>query len=487
MYHSTRSNETINASLAILKGLADDGGLFVKDDLKKYTLEELKKMANLSYQDLAVVILKEFLEDFEIDAIKKIVYQAYDEKFDDKEIVRLKQFSDFSILELFHGPTLAFKDVALSILPLLIDESKRINQEGKKTIILTATSGDTGSAALKGFSYAKDTYMIVLYPTNGVSAIQEKQMLSLASSNLKVIAVDGNFDDAQRLVKKVFNNSKTFDFLDNVFISSANSINIGRLIPQIVYYFYGYFKLIGSNIGTKVNFVVPTGNFGNILAGYLAKKMGLPINKLICASNDNKVLTEFFNTLEYNKNRKFLKTTSPSMDILVSSNLERLLYYGYQDVDIVKGLMSDLDKEGKYNVSSTFISSVKEFYAESASVEEVEDTINEVYNKYNYLIDTHTAVAVTALNKYAEKTKDNTKSIVLATAHPYKFPLAITKALNLGLFKDEFKAIDELKINTKVEEPEMISKLKKEYSKVIWKQNECYDNIIKLLMEIAND
>lgn len=488
MYHSTRGNENVKASVAIINGLANDGGLYVKDNIKKYTLNDLKKMSKLNYRDLAGLIFKEYLDDFNEELIKKIVYQAYDDKFDISEIVKVQKFKDVSFLELFHGPTLAFKDVALSILPLFMKESKEINKTGKKTIILTATSGDTGSAALKGFSYDDNTYMIVLYPTNGVSAIQERQMLSLANERLKVIAIEGNFDDAQKLVKKVFNDPNRFEYSPNIPLSSANSINIGRLIPQIVYYFYGYFKMVSEdNIGQEINFVVPTGNFGNILAGFLAKKMGLPIKKLICASNDNKVLTDFFDTKIYNRNREFLKTTSPSMDILVSSNLERLLYYGCEDINKVKEFMNNLDTLGKYQVDESFDRILKDFYGSSASEEEVNDSIKEVYQDYRYLMDTHTAVAYKVFKKYQLNTNDKTPTVVVSTAHPYKFPKTIASSIGLGEFEDEFEAIKALKENTNIEEPDMIKKLYQTYSKKVWKLEDSYESIKKLLMELNNE
>lgn len=491
MYHSTRGIEKVTSSQAIIKGLANDGGLYVKDDIKVYCLDELKEMSKLSYQDLAIEILKNYLSDFEDEKIKEIVDKAYDEKFDTLNIVEMKKMKgtdEVSFLELFHGPTLAFKDVALSILPLLMKESKRINNQENKTIILTATSGDTGSAALKGFSYDLDTYMVVLYPTNGVSAIQERQMLSLANDRLKVIAIEGNFDDAQKLVKKVFNDPLRFEYSKNIPLSSANSINIGRLIPQIVYYFYGYFRLISSDmLGEKINFVVPTGNFGNILAGFLAKKMGLPINKLICASNDNKVLTDFFNNKEYNKNRKFIKTSSPSMDILVSSNLERLLYYSSFDVNKVKELMNELDKSGVYTVSEDFLETLGQFKAYSATEAEVSEAINDVYQSYDYLIDTHTAVGYCAYQKYLADSKDKTKTVVVSTAHPYKFPKSIAKAIGIGDYADDFDAIKAIKEKTRIEEPEMIKKISASYPKTIWKLDESYENLKKLLMELNNE
>ena len=485
MYHSTRGKEKVNASVAIINGLANDGGLYVKDEIKQFSLEELDEMSKLSYQELAVKIFKEYLNDFNLKQIKKVSLNAYDKKFDIEDIVEVKKYDKVNFLELFHGPTLAFKDVALSILPLFMTESKDINQTGKKTIILTATSGDTGSAALKGFSYDENTAMIVLYPTNGVSAIQERQMLSLANERLKVIAIEGNFDDAQKLVKKVFNDPQRFEYSPNIPLSSANSINIGRLIPQIVYYFFAYFKMIGKiKLGDEINFVVPTGNFGNILAGFLAKKMGLPIKKLICASNDNKVLTDFFNQKVYNKNREFLKTSSPSMDILVSSNLERLLYYGCEDVNKVKEFMKDLDTKGIYNVDESFNKVLDNFYGCCANEKEVSAVIKEVYEKYNYLIDTHTAVAYSVYQKYLNDTKDQTETIVVSTAHPYKFPNTIAESIGLGCYNNEFEAIKALKEKTKIEEPEMIKKLYKEFPKTVWKLDESYDKIKKLLLEL---
>lgn len=488
MYHSTRGNKKVKASEAIIKGLANDGGLYVKDQIKCYSYSELNEMSEKSYQDLAITIFKEYLDDFSLNQIKEVVAKAYDDKFDIDEVVELKKFEDVSFLELFHGPTLAFKDVALSILPLFMKESKEINNSNKKTIILTATSGDTGSAALKGFSYDKNTYMVVLYPTNGVSAIQERQMLSLANDRLKVIAIEGNFDDAQKLVKKVFSDPQRLNYSPKIPLSSANSINIGRLIPQIVYYFYAYFKMVQKDcIGEEVNFVVPTGNFGNILAGFLAKKMGLPIKKLICASNDNRVLTDFFDQKVYNKNRSFLKTSSPSMDILVSSNLERLLYYGCNDVNKVKEYMSSLDTLGIYKVDESLNFVLNDFYGVCANEKEVSDAINEVYQKYNYLIDTHTAVAYKSFKKYIEKTNDFTKTIVVSTAHPYKFPNTIASSIGLGKYDDEFEAIKALKNKTNIEEPEMIKKLYQNYKKTVWKLEESYQNIKELLLELNNE
>ena len=367
--------------------------------------------------------------------------------------------------------------MALSILPHLLDESKKINKQTNNTIILTATSGDTGSAALCGFSKADSTKMIVLYPTQGVSKIQEKQMLSFGSDKQKVIAINGNFDDAQRLVKKAFNDENNKDYN----LSSANSINIGRLVPQIVYYFYSYFKEV-KNCEDKINFVVPTGNFGNILAGYIAKELGLPVNKLICASNSNNVLYDFFRKGVYDRNREFFKTISPSMDILVSSNLERLLYHVSGNDKEVKEMMDSLNLNGKYETSLEF----SDFYSEYVDIETTYKGIKEVYDKYDYLIDPHTAVGYVAYKKYIEDTNDNTKTIIASTAHPFKFPEAICKALDLP-FNGEFEAIEMLSEKCKIKYPEPFKKLTGEYKKTVWEKEESYENLCNLIKELAND
>lgn len=477
MYTSTRSKMNINASKAIIDGIAPDGGLFVKKLEKKFSHEDLVRLSKLSYKELAFEIIKLFFNDFEEKALKDLIEKAYTNTFDTENLVEIKSLDNFAFLELYHGNTLAFKDVALSILPHLLDESKKINKQTNNTIILTATSGDTGSAALCGFSKADSTKMIVLYPTQGVSKIQEKQMLSFGSDKQKVIAINGNFDDAQRLVKKAFNDENNKDYN----LSSANSINIGRLVPQIVYYFYSYFKEV-KNCEDKINFVVPTGNFGNILAGYIAKELGLPVNKLICASNSNNVLYDFFRKGVYDRNREFFKTISPSMDILVSSNLERLLYHVSGNDKEVKEMMDSLNSNGKYETSLEF----SDFYSEYVDIETTYKGIKEVYDKYDYLIDPHTAVGYVAYKKYIEDTNDNTKTIIASTAHPFKFPEAICKALDLP-FNGEFEAIEMLSEKCKIKYPEPFKKLTGEYKKTVWEKEESYENLCNLIKELAND
>lgn len=477
MYTSTRSKMNVNASKAIIDGIAPDGGLFVKKLEKKFSHEDLVRLSKLSYKELAFEIMKLFFNDFEEKALKDLIEKAYTNTFDTENLVEIKSLDNFAFLELYHGNTLAFKDVALSILPHLLDESKKINKQTNNTIILTATSGDTGSAALCGFSKADSTKMIVLYPTQGVSKIQEKQMLSFGSDKQKVIAINGNFDDAQRLVKKAFNDENNKDYN----LSSANSINIGRLVPQIVYYFYSYFKEV-KNCEDKINFVVPTGNFGNILAGYIAKELGLPVNKLICASNSNNVLYDFFRKGVYDRNREFFKTISPSMDILVSSNLERLLYHVSGNDKEVKEMMDSLNSNGKYETSLEF----SDFYSEYVDIETTYKGIKEVYDKYDYLIDPHTAVGYVAYKKYIEDTNDNTKTIIASTAHPFKFPEAICKALDLP-FNGEFEAIEMLSEKCKIKYPKPFKKLTGEYKKTVWEKEESYENLCNLIKELAND
>jgi len=477
MYTSTRSKMNVNASNAIIDGIAPDGGLFVKELSNKFSYEDLLKLSTLSYKELAFEIMKLFFNDFKEDDLKSLIEKAYTNTFDIDNLVEVKSFNGFSFLELYHGRTLAFKDVALSILPHLLDQSKKINNIKENTIIITATSGDTGSAALCGFNEGDSTKMIVLYPTQGVSKIQEKQMLSFSSDKQKVIAINGNFDDAQRLVKKAFNDEQNKEYN----LSSANSINIGRLVPQIVYYFYSYFQE-NKDCKEKVNFVVPTGNFGNILAGYISKKLGLPVNKLICASNSNNVLYDFFRTKVYDRNREFYKTISPSMDILVSSNLERLLYHISNNENEVKEMMESLNKTGKYETSLEF----KDFYSEYVDIDNTYIGIKEVYDKYNYLIDPHTAVGYMAYKNYVKETKDNTKTIIASTAHPFKFPEAICKALGIK-FNGEFEAIEELSEKCNVKCPEMFKKLKQEYKKTVWEKEDAYDNLCELIKVLAND
>ncbi len=465
-YESTRnSNNKSTASKAVLKGIAQDGGLFVMRDLDKKKVD-INSLIGKNYLEIAEIILSIMLDDFCEDKIKNCVRNAYTNKFSTHEITPLVKVGENYVTELFHGPTSAFKDVALSILPHLMTASYEMNHMNGEVIILTATSGDTGKAALEGFKDVKGTKIIVFYPDGGVSQVQKAQMITQEGENTFVCAIKGNFDDAQTGVKNIFANDKINKELasKNKFLSSANSINIGRLVPQIVYYFYSYMKLIETEavrIGDKVNFAVPTGNFGNILAGYYAKILGLPINKLICASNENNVLYDFINTGVYDKNRKFHKTISPSMDILVSSNLERLLYYlSDKDNDTVKIFMEQLNKFGKYEITKDMFEKLSEnFYGGCIVKEDAEETIKTVYENFGYLLDTHTAVAYKALNDYIINTKDNKISIVLATASPYKFSKSVYESLFGSAGDDEFKLMEELRDKTNVNIPENLRNL----------------------------
>lgn len=450
MYSSTRCKKSVTASKAIIEGISDDGGLYIIDKIPQIDLNTLK---NKSYKEMALIILQALLDDYTKEELEYCIDKAYTTRFDTKNVVEMKDFDGYHYLELFHGPTLAFKDVALTILPYLLEVAKKKNNVTEKTTILTATSGDTGSAALSGFTSVNGIDIIVFYPNGGVSKIQEQQMLSFESNSAKTFAISGNFDDCQTFVKKIFG-------LDFKGLSSANSINVGRLVPQVVYYFYSYFKLVENNtikLNDKINFCVPTGNFGDILAGYYAKEMGLPINKLICASNINNVLTDFFNTKTYNKNRKFLKTISPSMDILISSNLERLLYFKTKDEALVKKYMEDLKNNGEYKVSFD----MDEFYASYSSDNEALDEIRNEFGTNKYLIDPHTAVAASVYKKYKKATNDNTETVILSTASPYKFIKSISSALDLNQELDEFDLIDMVSKKSNTSIPNVINEIRK--------------------------
>ena len=399
LYSSTRNSEKkITASQAILKGLADDGGLFVPESIPALdvSIEELSKM---SYQQVAYEVMKLFLTDFTEEELKNCINRAYDSKFDTTEIAPLKFADGAYYLELFHGSTIAFKDMALSILPHLLITSAKKNNVKNEIVILTATSGDTGKAAMAGFADVEGTQIIVFYPKNGVSPIQEKQMLTQKGANTHVVGIHGNFDQAQSAVKAMFNDKALAETMDaaGYQFSSANSINIGRLVPQIVYYVYAYSKLFAQGAvakDEKINIVVPTGNFGNILAAFYAKNMGLPVAKLICASNENKVLYDFFTTGEYDKNREFILTNSPSMDILISSNLERLIYrIAGNDANKNAQLMASLAKDGKYTVTPEMKEKLSDFYGNYTSEKETAEVIKKLYEDTGYIIDTHTAVA----------------------------------------------------------------------------------------------
>ncbi|MEL7606946.1 MAG: threonine synthase [Sedimentibacter saalensis] len=474
-YESTRNSSLVStASKAVLKGIADDGGLYVMRNIEDKNID-IERLQGKSYTEIAEEILSMMLDDFPKDKIKQCVKNAYTGKFSTDEITPVVKVGDSYVSELFHGPTSAFKDVALSILPHLLTTAYDMNDLKGEVIILTATSGDTGKAALEGFKDVKGTKIIVFYPDGGVSQVQKAQMATQEGTNTYVCAIKGNFDDAQTGVKNIFANENLRDELEkrNEMFSSANSINIGRLVPQIVYYFYAYMKLVESNsikIGDKVNFAVPTGNFGNILAGYYAKNLGLPVNKLICGSNENNVLYDFIRTGIYDKNREFHKTISPSMDILVSSNLERLLYYvSGKDNNTIKNLMEQLNTAGKYEVSDEMKKVIsEEFYANCVFKNETEETIKSVFEKYGYLLDTHTAVAYKALETYKNETNDNTMSIVLSTASPYKFSKSVYESLYNETNSDEFEIMQELSEKTGVKIPENLKGLKEK--KVLHKE-----------------
>lgn len=480
MFHSTRGKKLVSSPQAILNGLADDGGLYVIDKLPKLDYHDL---LNDDYQTMAAKILNSFFNEFTFEEIKREIDEAYS-CFDIKEVVELKECDNSYFLELFHGPTLAFKDLALVVLPRLMKLSKQKLGYEKNITILTATSGDTGGAALNGFKSIDGVSIVVLYPHGGVSPVQEAQMCSFKGDNAKVLAILGNFDDCQSFVKDFFNEHKDLS------LSSANSINIARLAPQVVYYFYSYVNLLKSNKikdGEKINFDVPTGNFGNIFAGFYAKNMGLPIQNLICASNKNNVLTDFFLNGKYDKKRPFFKTNSPSMDILISSNLERLLYIiSGNNETLVSKLMTDLKETGKFTLPKEYHEKLDDFLSYSVTKDETVKAIENCYKKYNYLIDPHTSVGYIVYKKYLENVKNQYKTIVLSTAHPYKFPLAICKALNIECL-DEFDGIDKLNKLTNVKIPQPIIDLQNINRKTIWKKEEAYEKLCDLIKELHND
>ncbi|WP_343220943.1 threonine synthase [Pilosibacter fragilis] len=467
LYGSTRGGETgVTASQAVLKGLADDGGLYVPERIPTLdvTMDEL---AGMTYQEMAYAVMKQFLTDYTEEELKYCISHAYDEKFDTEEITPLAKADGMYFLELFHGKTIAFKDMALSILPYLMTTAAKKNHAKNEIVILTATSGDTGKAAMAGFADVPGTRIIVFYPKNGVSRVQELQMLTQKGANTSVVGIEGNFDDAQTGVKKIFGDKEFAKELDAMGfqLSSANSINIGRLVPQVVYYVYAYAKLLANGEiekNEKVNVVVPTGNFGNILAAYFAKQMGVPFGKLICASNDNKVLYDFFRTGTYDKNREFILTTSPSMDILVSSNLERLLYLSCgRDAAKTKAMMEQLSTNGKYEITEDMKEFMKDFAAGYADMEENAKEIRKVFDDTGYLIDTHTGVAAAVYEQYKAKTGDTTKTVIASTASPYKFSRSVMEAV-LGKKEDadEFALIDEMERISGVKIPQAIEEIR---------------------------
>ena len=467
LYSSTRnSDKKITASQAILKGLADDGGLFVPDHIPALTCS-MKELADRSYQDTAYEVMKLFLTDFTEEELKRCIERAYDSKFDTDVIAPIVEAEDTYYLELFHGATIAFKDMALSILPHLMITSAKKNHVENEIVILTATSGDTGKAALAGFTDVEGTKIIVFYPKNGVSPIQEKQMVTQKGKNTFVVGIHGNFDDAQTGVKKLFNDRELAQEMAEAGLqfSSANSINIGRLVPQIVYYVYAYAKLLKEDKlseGERMNVVVPTGNFGNILAAFYAKQMGVPIGKLICASNENKVLYDFFTTGRYDRNREFVLTSSPSMDILISSNLERLLYrIAGEDAGTNAALMESLAKTGVYEITDQMREQLADFYGNYASEKETSDRIRSMYENTGYVLDTHTAVASAVYQKYVEDTKDETVTVIASTASPFKFTRNVMNAIDEKYdAMSDFELIDELSAISSVDVPKAITEIR---------------------------
>ena len=471
-YTSTRNNKIrVSSAQAISQGISKEGGLFVPCSFPQFGLETIKNMVSMSYIERAKLILKEYLTDFSEDEINYCVEGAYEaSKFSSSKIAPVVNVNkNENILELWHGPTCAFKDMALQLLPYLMTVSAKKAADGKTIVILVATSGDTGKAALEGFKNVENTKILVFYPVDGVSDMQKLQMATQEGENVAVCAINGNFDDAQSAVKAIFTNDDIKDKLaeKNMMFSSANSINWGRLLPQIVYYFSAYCDMAEQgkiNVGDEINFVVPTGNFGNILAAYYAIKMGLPVKKLICASNSNNVLTDFLTTGKYNKNRDFYTTTSPSMDILISSNLERLLYHISGDNDgLINELMDSLNSKGEYCVDEKMIADIKKYFSAGfATEDDVENTIREQFENYSYLLDTHSAVAVKVYLDYVNKTGDDVPTVIDSTASPYKFSKAVLNAVKSGNINsaDEFDMVDELNKVSSLEVPEPLKSLK---------------------------
>ncbi len=475
LYNSTENaNEVVSSAQAIAMGISPDGGLFVPQEFPQYSLDTFKELLSLDYQGRAKKVFADYLTDFTAEEIADCVDKAYtEEKFESKNpapIVSKKyNGNDVNILELWHGPTCAFKDMALQILPHLLTKSLKKTYDGKDAVILVATSGDTGKAALEGFKDVEHTKIIVFYPVDGVSPMQKHQMTTQAGNNVNVCAIKGNFDDAQTGVKKIFTTPEISTKLaeNNMLFSSANSINWGRLLPQVVYYISAYCDMVNAGkiaLGDKINVVVPTGNFGNILAAYYASCMGLPINKFICASNSNNVLTDFINTGVYNKNREFFTTISPSMDILVSSNLERLLYKlsGNNDV-VTKDWMTKLKTESTYEVTDEVKKTINSlFFGGFCDDDNTKQTIKNMFEQEGYLCDTHTAVAVNVYDQYVEKTNDKTPVIIASTASPYKFSKAVLEAVkpDVELPETEFEMVDMLNQITNAKIPVPLAALK---------------------------
>lgn len=490
LYKSTRGNgKVVKASSAILMGIAEDGGLYVPEEFPKIT-DSFEELGKMSYRELAFYVIKKYFDDFSDEELKACINKAYDDKFENPSIAPITYKAGAYFLELYHGKTLAFKDMALSILPHLLKTAAKKLGVSKEIVILTATSGDTGKAALEGFAKVDGTKIVVFYPKDGVSEIQRRQMNTQEGENTFVVGIEGNFDDAQSGVKEIFGD-KEFNKLINekgYAFSSANSINIGRLVPQIVYYVHSYVNLIKDKKiknGESINVVVPTGNFGNILAAYYAKVMGLPIGRLICASNENKVLADFINTGVYDRRREFFVTNSPSMDILISSNLERFLYeISGRDEKVINRLMDQLKKEGKYEITENMKEKLKILYGGCASQDETTSAVKKVYEASNYVIDTHTAVAYEVYEKYKKNTGDNTVALIASTASPFKFPRSINEVLKFAdSDASDFQMVDELSNKLVLKMPKGIEGLDKKevLHKTTCKKNEMREVIKEFL------
>ena len=481
-YHSTRSVAVkIDSAQAVLNGLAPDGGLYVPEQLPQVDVQAILAMD--TYQ-MASAIIGAMLPD--ISNMPQLVEKAYRGKFTAPDLTPTVEAGDFTVLELFHGPTSAFKDVALCMLPQLLTAAKTQKGMAEDILILTATSGDTGKAALEGFKDVPGVKICVFYPHGGVSKVQRAQMATQEGNNVTVLAVEGNFDDAQTGVKNIFATVKDSLTPGGARLSTANSINIGRLAPQITYYFKAYADLLKRGkitMGDLVNFCVPTGNFGDILAGYLAKKLGLPVGKLICASNANNVLTDFIETGVYDRKRPLHKTISPSMDILVSSNLERLLYLMSRDTQLVSSLMEQLNRAGSYRVPEQLLQQIQaEFWAGCCDDENTLQTIGKVFEKTGYLCDTHTATGWFVAEQYREKTGDQTPMVVLSTASPYKFPASVLSALEDNNDPDEFARMDRLAELTgvKISENLVSVRYKKELHNAVISKAEMLPRVLHL-------
>lgn len=489
-YISTRGGgKRLSASQAIIRGIAEDGGLFVPERMPEadFTMEEL---CGLSYRDTAYRVMRLFLTDYTEKELKDCINAAYDEKFDTDEIAPIHEASGAFFLELFHGATIAFKDMALSILPHLMKVAAAKNDVKGDIVILTATSGDTGKAALAGFADVEGTRIIVFYPKDGVSPIQKKQMVTQKGDNTFVVGIEGNFDDAQTGVKRLFADEDLAAYMNerSCRLSSANSINIGRLVPQIVYYMYAYTKLVAKNVikvGDRINITVPTGNFGNILAAYYASLLGLPVGKLICASNENKVLYDFFGTGTYDRNREFVLTSSPSMDILISSNLERLIYrICGNDAAGCAELMKKLQSNGAYDITPDMREQLDKFYGGFADEDETKKTIKEVFDNDSYLIDTHTAVAASVYSTYRAKTGDTTPTIIASTASPYKFTKSVLEAISPeDVTDDDFEMADRLSKISGVPVPAAVTSIRNAEirHKTVCSVSEMKDTVIQFI------